>query len=83
MDLSQRCLGKILRFTDQTIARWEKDQFPIPGPEEMLLRLAYVSHTCGNVNMQQLADELADVDDSVSNHQVFKKTARGWHAIVA
>jgi DNA-binding transcriptional regulator YiaG len=84
MDLSQRELGKILRVTDQTVARWEKGHVLIPGPEEMLVRVAYLLHVSEQLDVHDLANRLADVDDSVSGKQVFEHPpGGGWRAVAA
>ena len=41
MDLTQAELGAKLRVSDQTIARWEKGETPVPGPEDLLLRVLF------------------------------------------
>lgn len=84
MDLSQKDLGKILRVTDQTVARWEKGEIMIPGPEELLLRVTYVASLQGHVDVRALAEQLSDVDDCpVDTKQFFAKTDNTWHAEAA
>ena len=78
MDVSQKDMGKILRVTDQTIARWEKGEIMIPGPEELLLRLTYIAFLHGHVDPRAVAEQLAEVDDNASPRQVFAETADGW-----
>src|SRR5688572_4914880 len=51
MNASQRCLGKVLRVSDQTVARWEKDEVFIRGPEDLLLRLTYLAHIHGRIDV--------------------------------
>jgi DNA-binding transcriptional regulator YiaG len=43
MDLTQAELGAKLRVSDQTIARWEKGETPVPGPEDLLLRVWFLA----------------------------------------
>jgi DNA-binding transcriptional regulator YiaG len=43
MDLTQAGLGAKLRVSDQTIARWEKGETPVPGPEDLLLRVWFLA----------------------------------------
>jgi putative transcriptional regulator len=84
MDLSQRELGKILRVTDQTVARWEKEHIVIPDPEEMLLRVSYLLHVAHELDMRELANSLADVDDSATNKKVFEESDDGtWQFAAA
>ncbi|MDQ1229604.1 hypothetical protein [Sphingomonas sp. SORGH_AS_0879] len=42
IDLTQAELGHSLGVQSQTVARWEKNQVPIPGPEERLLRITAI-----------------------------------------
>lgn len=84
MDISQKELGKVLRVTDQTVARWEKGEILIPGPEELLLRITYLASIYGKVDVRAVADRLADVDDSPGDgRQVLQRTEQGWQAIAA
>ena len=41
LDLSQKALGQILGVTDQTVARWEKNQIEIPKSDDLVLRSLY------------------------------------------
>lgn len=78
MDLTQAQLGDILRVTDQTVARWEKGEVPIGGPEDLLLRILYLGHISKAVDARQLADELRAKDSMPSEKLVFTPTTRGW-----
>ena len=42
IDFTQRELGHSLGVGEQTVARWEKDQVSIPGPEGRLLRITAI-----------------------------------------
>ncbi len=42
MDFTQQELGNAMGITDQTIARYEKDETPVPGPVNKLIRFLYV-----------------------------------------
>jgi len=79
MDLTQAELGDRLRVADQTIARWEKDEFPIRAPEEMLLRLAYLLDGRCQLQYDKLADALRKIDESRPHErQLFVPTRDGW-----
>jgi DNA-binding transcriptional regulator YiaG len=43
MDLTQAELGAKLRVSDQTVARWEKGETPVPGPADVLLRVLFLA----------------------------------------
>jgi DNA-binding transcriptional regulator YiaG len=80
MDLTQAHLGDVLRVTDQTVARWEKDEVTIPGPEDLLLRLVYLGHESKTVDVRSLADTLRASDEAASDKAVFTPTddGDGW-----
>lgn len=83
MDLTQAQLGDILRVTDQTIARWEKGEVPIPGPEDLLLRAVCLGHLSKCVDVRALAESLRSVDASPSDKLLFAPGKQGWHAVAA
>jgi putative transcriptional regulator len=83
MDLTQAELGDILRVTDQTVARWEKGEVPIPGPEDLLVRIVYLGHVSKKVDVRALADGLRKLDAPPSEKLVFAPTDNGWQAIAA
>jgi DNA-binding transcriptional regulator YiaG len=84
MDLTQAQLGDLLRVSDQTVARWEKGEVPIPGPAEMLLRVLYLGHVSKKVDVRKLAEDLRAMDDEpMTGKQLFKPTEHGWEAIAA
>lgn len=82
MDLTQAHLGDLLRVSDQTVARWEKGEVPIPGPAEMLLRVLYLGHVSKKVDVRKLAEDLRAMDEPATNRQLFKHE-HGWEAIAA
>jgi putative transcriptional regulator len=82
MDITQGLLGNILRVTDQTVARWEKEQVLIPGPEELLLRVTYLLHLSQKVDVRELAEALSNLDSGNQRH-LFAETEKGWMAIAA
>jgi transcriptional regulator with XRE-family HTH domain len=43
MDLTQAELGAKLRVSDQTVARWEKGETPIPGRADGMLRIPFLA----------------------------------------
>jgi len=83
MDLTQAHLGDLLRVTDQTVARWEKQEVVIPGPEELLVRSLYLGHIDGRVDVRQLAEELRATDSPTIERQIFAPTEEGWQQIAA
>jgi putative transcriptional regulator len=80
MDLTQSDLGKLMATTDQTIARWEKGEYPIPGPEDTLLRLVFLAHIKSDIDVQALIRELRERDAPIQEKMVFTETPDGWRA---
>lgn len=83
MDLTQAQLGDVLRVTDQTVARWEKGEVPIPGPEDLLLRAVYLGHLSKCVDVRALAESLRALDSALSEKLVFAPAEKGWRAVAA
>ncbi len=81
MDLTQSELGRLLGYSDQQVARWEKGHSNIPSPANRMLRLLYEEHL-GNKSgsIRQILELIDGLDARISDRQVFEKTARGWMA---
>jgi DNA-binding transcriptional regulator YiaG len=85
MDLTQAELGARLRVSDQTVARWEKDQCDLPGPADLMLRVLFLSSPAtqseGNKILREftgLLDRLHERDESRSEADVFEQHDRRW-----
>ena len=83
MNLTQAHLADLLRVTDQTVARWEKGDVPIPGPADILLRTLYLGHLQRKVDVRKLAEALRAMDAAPSEKLVFARTEDGWRAKAA
>lgn len=83
VDLTQNELGDLLAVSDQTVARWEKQEIAIPGPAELLLRAFYLGHVHQIVDIRKLAEELRSVDAPVVEKQVFAEKDGEWTSIAA
>lgn len=79
LDLSQSELADLLGTTSQTVARWEKAQFEIPGPADILLRLVYLQENYGKVDAE-LGLRLRELADSVEK-VVFSSRGGKWHQL--
>jgi DNA-binding transcriptional regulator YiaG len=85
MDMTQAELGARLRVSDQTVARWEKDQCELPGPADMMLRVLFlgspVARPEGNELLREiikLLDELQERDESKQRADVFELDDKQW-----
>jgi DNA-binding transcriptional regulator YiaG len=83
MDLTQTHLADLLRVTDQTVARWEKGEVPIPGPAELLLRALYLGHVSKSVDVRKLAEQIRELEERAPGKHLFAPTDNGWQAIAA
>ena len=80
MKMTQAELGARLRVSDQTVARWEKDQCDKDGPADMMLRVLFlgspVAQPEGNKLLREiikLLDELQERDESKQKADVFER----------
>jgi DNA-binding transcriptional regulator YiaG len=83
MDLSQAELGALVGLTSQQVARWEKGESEISGAADVVLRLLYIEHAGGAINMRDLVERLNEMDSSIEEKFFFEKTAQGWKSKAA
>jgi len=83
MDLSQAELGALVGLTSQQVARWEKGESEISGAADVVLRLLYIEHAGGTINMRDLVERLNEMDSSIEEKFFFEKTAQGWKSKAA
>lgn len=84
MDLTQAELGRWVGLSAQQVARWEKDQYDIPGPADHLLRILYLEHLGRSINVRELIAALEETDSetSLERHE-FVRTNEGWRPKLA
>lgn len=84
MDLTQAELGKLLGVTDQSVARWEKDQTPRHASADYLLRVLFAEHVHrrGGFNARKLLTRLeaSDASGAVAP-QKFARAEQGWQTV--
>lgn len=61
MNLSQKRLADILDVTEQTVARWEKEENKMSKADQLVLRSYYLEREC-NGQLKDLIDRLAELD---------------------
>ncbi|HZK89297.1 MAG TPA: helix-turn-helix domain-containing protein [Stellaceae bacterium] len=79
MDLTQSELGRLIGYSDQQVARWEKDQSRIPAPANRMIRLLVREHLSNDrFSVREVLDHLDRMDNTISDRQVFEKAGRTW-----
>jgi putative transcriptional regulator len=79
MEMTQAELGARLRVADQTVARWEKDKYDLPGPADLMLRVLFLGSKVvqpegGKIlrEITKLLDELLEQDETKQKADVFE-----------
>jgi DNA-binding transcriptional regulator YiaG len=81
MDLTQSELGRLIGYSDQQVARWEKEQSQIPTPANKIIRLLIRGHLTNDcVSVREVLEHLDQLDNTGSSRQIFEKTGKSWHA---
>ncbi len=74
MNFTQLELGNAMGITDQTIARYEKDEAPVSGPVNKLIRIIYAYHLLPPEAQREVLDRLAELqksDDTMPDHAAY------------
>jgi DNA-binding transcriptional regulator YiaG len=61
MDMSQAELGRLLRVSDQAVARWEKGKTELPGPADFALRTAFLLSPVSQPEGRMVVDRLLGI----------------------
>jgi DNA-binding transcriptional regulator YiaG len=78
MGLTQADMGDLLSLSDQSVARYEKDQVPLEGPADRLLRLYVIGAITGVVNPMEVVEEIRQSDSVSSDDVVLQRTDDHW-----
>ena len=79
LDLTQAELARLLRVSDQQVARWEKSHCEMPGPADGLLRFIYLEEIGDSgFSVRNLLETLGEIDAPVQDMQIFAATDEGW-----
>ena len=88
MDLTQAELAKMLRVTDQTIARWEKGKAGVDGTGDFALRVAFLLSPTSQPEGKEILDKfidriktLSDIDEDVAAEAVFSRKGSKWNQV--
>jgi DNA-binding transcriptional regulator YiaG len=79
MGLTQAELGQYVGLDAQTVARWEKDQYPITSAADIVVRLLYLEHI-GRLpdNLRELLTKLEEQDAPREETMLFEKKNGNW-----
>ena len=83
LDLSQKAIGKLMEYTDQTIAKWEKGAEPVPVLADKAIRDLYVEKEGGGI-IAGLLKRLSEVDRQLHEIKLeieLKEQDRSWHVL--
>jgi DNA-binding transcriptional regulator YiaG len=78
MDLTQAELGEWLGLSDQSIARYEKQESPFEGPADMLLRVLMVGKLTGALDPVELVERIRQSDGASRDDMVLEHTDHEW-----
>lgn len=81
LDLTQRELGDFLRVSDQSIARYEKDQTPLDGPADDMLRLLVRAHVSGCLNVREELEAFRQSDDAPDGRITIRREHDEWRVL--
>jgi DNA-binding transcriptional regulator YiaG len=88
MDLTQAELAKMLRVTDQTVARWEKGDTAVNGTADFALRTAFLLSPTSQPEGKKILEELlqhiqqlTDTDEDRAAKTVFARKGRQWKEV--
>jgi DNA-binding transcriptional regulator YiaG len=73
MDLTQAELGARLRVSDQTVARWEKNECEMPGPADLMLRVLFLGSPVAQPHGNQMLREIIKLLDDLEERDESKK----------
>lgn len=84
MNYSQGDLGKLIGVTDQTVARWEKEQVETTTPADYLIRLLYLDSVKERTGARKVLQGLENKDaDIVDGMQLFERIDDDWRPRLA
>jgi transcriptional regulator with XRE-family HTH domain len=75
MDMTQPELGARLRLSDQSVARWEKDQCGLPGPADLMLRVLFLGQPGGAAGGKEMLRDIIKLLDKMQARDESKQKA--------
>lgn len=82
LDMSQRTLADILGKTDQTVAKWEKEQVKIPKMADLILRKMYMESIDDQSKINQMIERINKLDQEIQATALhFSESEAGWKPV--
>lgn len=79
LGLTQAQLGEKFGVTDQTVARYEKEDSAFEGPADMLLRLLVLAKVVGGaIEIEDTVRQVRDTDSVANDNLTLAYEADGW-----
>lgn len=75
---TQADAGDALALSDQSIARYEKDQVALEGSADRLFRLLVIGKLCGALDPEKVLEEIRQTDSSSSDELVLERADDHW-----
>lgn len=75
---TQADAGDALGMSDQSVARYEKDQGVLEGPADRLFRLYVLGHIHGDLDPAKVLEEVRQSDSLTSDDLVLERTDDEW-----
>ena len=76
--LSQNALSRLLGVSEQTVARWEKKQAPIPTAADATLRQLYLEHVGAAGKISEMLRRIADAEHGAFKRFTMERERRHW-----
>ena len=78
LGLTQADLGDLLSLSDQSVARYEKDQVALEGPADRRLRVCVLGKITGAVDPLAMVEEIRQSDSVSSDDLVLERADDHW-----
>lgn len=78
LELTQRELANWLGVSDQSVARYEKEQTALEGPTDGLFRLLVAAQVFGAVNVREELEHIREADDATSDTVTLQRDDDEW-----
>jgi DNA-binding transcriptional regulator YiaG len=78
LQLSQVGLARMLGCTDQTVARWEKEETTMDPSAERLVRMLVLDKLSDDLVVEEVLEELAELDEAMHGDRHLRREGHAW-----